>query len=478
VMIILTLGPFMMAFAVVLGASNFVVGIIGAIGPLAQIVQIPAVYLVERVGMRKLVVLLAGLVSRLAWVFVATIPLWVPREWRIEAFLAALLVHFWVGSIGGCAFSSWIRDVIPDKAMSSFFSKRMALATATGSLVSLLGAAGIDTLKQQLPSEEHAYAVVFAVGAVAGLFGLYFLGRIPEPRMHSSLRDGFLHVLKEPFRDANFRKLNIFLALWSLAVNFSAPFFTVYMLRRLGLSMTWVLGFSVVSQVMNVLFFRLWGRLTDRFNNKSVINVAGPLFLLCFGLWPLVSMFGGPWMLAFVAAFHIVTGIAAAGVGLAATNLTLLNAPRGRATAYLAVSTILQGLAATIAPVLAGLAADTLEDNHLRISVSWLYEGASPTTLAAPMLDLWGLDFLFLITFVFGLYAVHRLLAVHEEGDAEPRVVQQEFLSEVERRIRSVSTVAGVRFFSNVTLGTLGRLGRRVKENEPPEVTPPTSVTP
>ncbi len=63
VMSTFTTGAFVVAFALLLGASNFMIGIIGALPPLTQILQIPTIYLVERVGYRKLLVMGALMVS-------------------------------------------------------------------------------------------------------------------------------------------------------------------------------------------------------------------------------------------------------------------------------------------------------------------------------------------------------------------------------------------------------------------------------
>ena len=45
---ILTGGAFLVAFAVKLGASNLVIGLLAAIGPLSQLLQLPSIFIVER----------------------------------------------------------------------------------------------------------------------------------------------------------------------------------------------------------------------------------------------------------------------------------------------------------------------------------------------------------------------------------------------------------------------------------------------
>jgi len=42
------------------------------------------------------------------------------------------------------------------------------------------------------------------------------------------------------------------------------------------MDMSWVIGLTVLSQAVNVLFFQFWGRLADRFSHKAVLAVSAP----------------------------------------------------------------------------------------------------------------------------------------------------------------------------------------------------------
>ena len=439
-MSVLTLGPFMIAFAVSLGASNFIIGLIGAIGPLAQILQLPTVFVVERMRARKLLVFILGVLYRACWVVVAAVPFFVPPNLRIPALLIILTVIFSLSSVSASAYLSWIRDVVPERIMGKFFSKKMAFATGITAVVSLIGALGIDTYTKWFEDESQAYGFLFLTGSACGFVGLYFLARIPESRMHSSIGQGFGRLLFEPLRDKNYRALMTFLSLWVFATNFAGPFFTVYMLRRLEFSMALILSLTVISQLFNIVALRIWGRLADRFNNRSIMTVAGPVFLLCLLVWPLMSMTSGGFSLLFAVLFHAMTGIASAGIGLCAGNLTLSLAPRGRATAYLAIISLVQGMAAAIAPLIAGLAADAFDRHRMAITFRWHYEGLS--------------------ALICGFYAMHRLMAVHEEGGAPSREVQREFLGELTPLLIKVSTVAGLRYFGGLAALAGGKVAK------------------
>jgi len=443
---VFTGGAFLVAFALLLGASNTVIGLLAAIGPLTQILQIPTIFLVESVALRKALVVASSFLSRLAWPVVAALPWLVAADQRIAALLVCLIAYFALGTVSSCAFNSWMRDLVPKEEMGRYFSKRLAVMTAVGAVLTIAAGFWIEWGTKRFAGEFVGYSVLFLVGAVFGILGVYFLSRIPEPRMRVEPAAGVFSVLAEPFRMSNFRQLLVFLGSWNFAINLAAPFFVVYMITRLQMSMPLVLALSVLSQVVNVVFLRLWGRLADRFSNKSVLGVSGPLFVLSILFWPFLTLPDKHVLtLPLLVLIHALAGMSTAGVTLCSGNIALKLAPQGRATSFLAVNSLVNGVAATVAPIIAGIAADAFAGEQLTVSLRWISTEVGVTRFDAPAIALRGLDFVFVVAVLLGLYALHRLLAIKEEGDVQEGVVATELYGEVRKAFRHVSNVAGLR---------------------------------
>ncbi|MFH1743312.1 MAG: MFS transporter [bacterium] len=442
----LTGGAFLIAYALLLGASNKVVGLIAAIAPLSQILQIPSIFLVDKTQHRKSLTVISAFISRLFWLGAAALPFIAPAPYRLPLFVVSLSLYFSVSSITNCSFNSWMRDVIPDDVIGRFLAKRMGLATATALGIGLIAAFGIDFYKARYPNEIYAYSIIFLIGLFFGLIGVGCLARIPEPKMAAVPHRNMVSVLVEPFRDTNYRSLLFFLGAWNFAVNLSAPFFTVYMLRRLELTMTIVLALSILSQVMTLLFIRLWGRLADRFSNKSVLTVSGPIFMISVFLWPFTMMPETHALtLPLLVLIHALAGISTAGVMLCSRGIALKTAPRGRATAYLATNALISGSAAILAPLLAGLAADGLATQEITVTLRWISNMVGHREFHLTAMHLRGLDFLFVFSFIFGLYAIHRLFAVEEVGEEKEDAVLIQFYTEIRNVIRHGSNIPGLR---------------------------------
>ena len=462
VMTVFITGAFLVAFALLLGASNKVIGFIAAIGPLSQVLQIPAIYLIHWLRERKKLTVVCAVIGRSLWLLIAILPWLMPKSLQIPLLMLALLIYFGLGAITGCAFNSWMRDLVPEHMMGGFFAKRMSFSTAMAALFSLLAGGAIDVYSKHFSDATGIYSILFVVGALTGLLGAYVLSKVPEPTLPQQPAQRILSILAEPFQNRNYRNLIFFLGAWNFALTFASPFFAVYMLKRLGLSMTWIIALGVLSQIFNVLFFRIWGRLSDRISNKAVLGLSGSLFVFSVLIWPFLTLPERHFLtLPMLVAFHILSGIALAGIALCSSNLALKSAPYGRATAFLAVNALVSGAAATIAPIVAGFAADWFENKELCFMLTWGAIEAVPKSIKLPAINLRGLDFLFVTSFFLGLYALHRLLAVQEKGWVKENIIAAELYAEVRRLAQNVSNIRGIRQLTHFPYALLERLNTR-----------------
>ena len=451
---VLTGGAFLVAFALHLGASNFHIGLLAGIPFLAQFLQIPAVYLVEKVRYRRGIAIIFSGASRLFWLVIAAIPLLFLSHLGagLPVLIVALVLYAGLGAVSGTSWNSWMRDLVPERLLGGFFSKRLMLSTGLGMVLTLIAGYFVDFWGGRFPENQpYAYSILFAAGCLIGMLGLYFLFRTPEPKMEMHGETPPLReLLLRPLKDINFRRLLLFSVPWSFAINLAAPFFTVYLLVRLEYSLSSVVLLSVLSQVTNMFFVRIWGKLSDRFSNKSVLLVGGPLFLLCILAWPFTTMPGKYFLtLPLVIIIHIFTGISLAGVTLGTGNIALKLSPRGQATSYLAASGMLNSLAAGIASLIGGSIAVFFATKELSLFLHW---SETNTQIGIQAISFEGLDFLFIIAFVIGLYSMHRLYLVSEEGEVTERIVITELTAEMMQQMKSVSTVGGLRQLTSFPL--------------------------
>jgi MFS family permease len=460
-------GPFLAAFAIALGASNYEVGLIASIGFLSQFSQLAGLFLVRKFPRRRGIVVVSAGISRLLWLLILMIPvLFVDRG--VTFLLQWLLIIAVVGAVAGPAWNSLIRDIVPQSIMGRLFSRRMILGTAFALGFTLLGGFFVDYWKGWFPDYAlYGYSILFAIGLVFGLVGLTAVARLPEPRMEAPESQSPADLLLRPVKDRNFQGLLKYIAFWNFAINLAGPFFIVYLLQRIGLPLSMVTMLVVTSQVTNLVFLRIWGKLADKYSNKSVLRVSGPLFLLAVLLWTFTTMPDRHMLtLPLLFAIHVLSGVSTAGVSLATANIALKLSPQGQAHSYMTVYGLAGAVTGAVAPLLGGVLADFFASRALSIPIQWSDEGGQVSVYA---IHLRALDFLFLLTFVTGLVSLRFLSKVAESGEVDETVVRKELLSETFATVRTVSTMPGLRHLVAGPVSAAYRLiNRSDEESEPP----------
>ncbi len=446
-------GPFLVAFAVSLGATNYEVGLLVTIALLSQFMQIPGLYLVKHLKRRRLVVVSTLTVSRLSWVFIIAIPfLFLDRG--ITFLLQWLLLISLVGAMAAPAWNSWIRDLVPEEQLGAVFSRRLYWSTIFALVLTLSGGYFVDWWEAHFPEVPlYGYSILFALGLVFGIVGLAALTLMPETEMVADEDMSTAELLTKPLQDGNFRSLVYFIMFWNFAINLAAPFFVIYMLKRIGLSIFAITALAVLSYLTNIVFLRVWGRLADSYSNKSVLAVSGPLFLLAILGWSFTTMPERHALtVPLLILIHILSGISLSGVSLASVNIALKLSPRGLAHSYTAVYGMAGAGVGALAPLAGGVFADFFAVRELAITLSWV-EPAREFSVYA--LNFKALDFLFFFAFLAGLVSMAQLAKVKEEGDVDHEEIREQLLAEVAGPFRSFAAMAGVRHLVTIPLSAV-----------------------
>ncbi|HZA23523.1 MAG TPA: MFS transporter, partial [Dehalococcoidia bacterium] len=222
------------------------------------------------------------------------------------------------------------------------------------------------------------------------------------------------------------------------------PFFTIFMLQRLGFPLSAVITLNTLSQLTNVLFLRVWGPFTDQFGSKVVLSVCVSLYLLVILGWVFTTQPERYFLsVPLVIVLQVFAGIAAAGVNLTVGTIGLKLAPRGQATSYMAVASLATNLGAGLGPLVGGLFSDFFSVRVFRITFEWVSPG---TMFEFPALDLTGFEFLFGIAFVIGLLTLNTLTTIREEGEVSREVVLDELPAPTRAMTRSIGSVPAFRF--------------------------------
>ena len=286
--------------------------------------------------------------------------------------LRGLIAPVWATS-----WTSWMRDLVPRDVLGAYYGRRIAVVTGAVAVIGLAGSFFVRWWEGAASPDDSILAYSFLLIGGALTFGIaspVFATAAREPLMPAAPESGrsAAAVLTEPLRDRNFSQLVRFLFVWSLTSNLAIPFFAVYMLSELGLSLPAVIGFTVLSQAANILFVRVWGPMADRVGSKAVLSLSASLYLLVILGWVFTAYPERHFLtLPLLGVLHVFAGVAGAGVGLTTSTLTLKVAPEGKATPFLGVAGIAASVGAGIGPIAGGLMADFFSDRSLGLDFTW-----------------------------------------------------------------------------------------------------------
>ena len=456
-------GVILAAFALALGANNSQIGILAAIPPLSQPLQLLAIVLVDKVKRRKLIAVLTWFPAQAIWILIALIPVLmnVPSSAAVSVMLGLMTLRSMLSAFTGCAWNSWIKDLVPQDVLGRFFAKRQMFANIAGMVMGLGAAFFADYWqKNAAPGDEIlGYTIAILVSAIfLGLSSPAIMMRIPEPLMQtpSQPQASLTSTLATPINDRNYRQLLNFLLVQGFYMGLVMPFFVIYMLERLGFTIPMVMGLSMISLTANIFFLQLWGGFADRFGNKTVLAATASLYLLTVLGWTFTTMPEKYFLtVPLLVILHILAGIASAGMGLTTSTLTMKLAPQGQATAYLAIAGLATSLGAATGSLLGGAFAQFFATRELFVNILWVDAG---DTSNLPALSFTGFDFLFGIAFVIGLVSLSMLRSVREEGEVEKEVLLDTLNSPMRELARPVSSIPGINYLTQFPFGYLRRV--------------------
>ncbi len=305
---------YLVAFALALGASNMVIGLLGALPWLASILtQIPGSELSQHYK-RKTVYVIFCLIGRLCWIPLLAAPFFSEKP------LLFIVIFYLIAKLGETiadpAFTSLLADVVPKTNFGDFTSKRYRLIAFFGMIALVLGGLWL----KQFPKESPVgFAIMFAFGAILAIICTVIMSRIKEPQY----KDHQHHAVKEFFTiDGPMRTFVMFGVAFNFAFMIAAPFFAVYMLKNLEISYEYFGIATGIATLSQVIFSHHMGKLTDKYGDKPIAiighfgTVLVPLlwlFVTKQTLWLIipVQIFSGlVWSAADISRFNLLLGLA------------------------------------------------------------------------------------------------------------------------------------------------------------------------
>jgi MFS family permease len=330
----ITGGVAMTGYLKALGTSDFVFGLIYAITPLAAPFQVVASFVLERTRKRKLIFMSAGLVQRVAWLPFGLVPFFVPmgepllRVWMASLFI---LITALSGPFMNVSFFSLAADIVPDDIRGRYFAVRSRVATVFAVAGGILTAWFLDSF-----SGFVSYAMVFALASLGGTLDILCFIGVKFPEMHRGERAGGLPLLFTALRHKAYMRFVLFVTLWQLSLNLSAPFYFVHLRNEVMMSNTLItLLVQILPNIISIIFVTRWGRMIDAHGNKTVMRLTNGILCVAPFIWIFTA--NNAVSVALIVFAGLMQGLLFSGFEIGTNNIMMSHAPREGRSMYIAV---------------------------------------------------------------------------------------------------------------------------------------------
>lgn len=321
------------AFAVALGASAGQLGAITAIPPLVgAIAQVLGMRLAEMVPSRRSMALFLMRLQGLLWLPIALLPLLFNVGTGVVWLLLglAILYHISIGLLTPL-WTSLVGDVVPATSRGEFFGHRNRWI-AISNFSAILIAGQIIHQTKRYDAALWGFVTIFLVAGAARMLSARSFSQVSDPALdvpHESKFTFWQFIGRA--RHSNFVKFVVFVSGMNFAASISGPYFVMYMLRDVQLTYAEYTCVVAASLLAQFIVLRSWGRLSDQFGNRKILNVCGWLISANGFLWLFCHKF------YLIIALQLYAGVCWSGFTLAAANFVfdaVTPAKRARCIAY------------------------------------------------------------------------------------------------------------------------------------------------
>ncbi|MBD3182419.1 MFS transporter [Candidatus Poribacteria bacterium] len=371
------IGTILTAFALVLGSDERQIGILNSVRRLAGFLQLFTNHLLERTGSKRKLYIYVYVVARTMCILLALLPLltFSPLSLNVVWVLISIIFIFsCTDTIGIVLKKTWMSELTPTEIRGRYFGLRNIFVGLSGMLVGYFSSLYVDYWRNA-GKEILGFQSLFIFTAILGFSTLFIAVKIPEmstSQKKRGLKD-FLNSFKAPFRDRDFFIWMVFRGCYSFGVGFAGPFFAVYLLRELNLSLATVAIYTAIGNTASIALSGLWGSMADKYGNKKVLIIS------CIGksifpaLWIFTTGIGSIWAILWLGFVHSVRGLNSAQQ-ITMLNMSLWLSPEKTRPMYIACESTIVTVLSAVSPFIGGIVLGAIGDNNLELSfLGWNY---------------------------------------------------------------------------------------------------------
>ena len=345
----LTSGVFLSGLAILMGAGDILVSYLSVIVNICGVLILAFPAFLERFTSRKKLTIALTILSRLATLFIVTIPVLFPAGIRLYVFVPTVVAAFALPAQTTVVLNQWMLGFIEEKKSGRYISLRQTLTLTVTVVLSLAGGRFMDLME----GKYAGFALLFAAAALMGLLEVILLAATPdgEPYQSSGRSCRFLDIARLPLKNRCFTGFVAYIFIFYLLLTISDSYTMVFMMKYLALPYQIVTGLYMMISLPQIILLSFWGRLSDRYGHEFTLKMsiwffAGETLFLSFAS-------AQNWFIFIPAAF-LISSAANAGFVISVFNRRYELMPEDSRIVYDNFYTAAIGLGSILGPLTGG----------------------------------------------------------------------------------------------------------------------------
>jgi hypothetical protein len=339
-------GNFFIGLLLLMKADDSYMGLITMAGLIGNLLQVLSPLLLERFQSRKKLLIYVRAIIYFFNIVVISIVSLMPVTNGIKLMLVLMIILFinFINAVTAPGFAVWHIKSIPEKVRADYFS----FFSITNGIIIYTVILSFSKIVDYFKASGNELQVLLILRILTLLFcvvDIYFLFKIKEyPNQRSEGKLNFVSIFVTPFKEKKYL-ITVFIAcLWNYSANIPGPYFTVYMLKDLGVSYSFLNLINMFNIPVLIFLTPLWRKRINATSWFKTLYLAMGLFLLSYiGL----SFVTKNTLVLFPIAV-IFSFLVAPGINLVFANIPFINIPEKDQTNYIGFFATMNNLAALL----------------------------------------------------------------------------------------------------------------------------------
>lgn len=324
-------GNFFTGLLLVLQADDAFVGLINILVFSANLLQLFTPMILERFDRRKTILIITRVIIHLInIVFTGLLPFMPAATHTRLIFLGfSVLIVNALNAFIAPGFSIWHIAHVPTTVRVQYFSVVSMLNGIFVAVFNLIGSGVVDFFKTA-GVELTGLTVLRVAALLIAIYDIWLLTRIKElpPAPHKRIR--LKSLFSEPFAHPVYLRTTLIVVLWSLVVNMPGSFYSVYLLKELKVSYSYINLIASLNVVVLMMFTFIWRKVYLKYNWLKPLGIA----VLALAPHYAILAFVSDGLLFLYPIGVIWAFICTSAINLAFSGVSFINIPRENQTLY------------------------------------------------------------------------------------------------------------------------------------------------